>query len=260
MTPKWCIDRINKKLPDRVEDFRLERKGADKYPPGIIGIPVHFLGRYREFELCLTNLMFPEGTSPAWGAGQNTAKNMNDMAREMLSNDRYQWLWIIGDDHVFPPDIILQLLKADKDVIVPFCCRRKYPYIPTIHDSDDDGYGDKKWKTVDYEWFAGKDGLVSLKDTKKIAGNAGMLIKRKVFETIPDPWFEMGKIHSEYGSPDLWFAKKVIDHGFDIWLDMNHPIGHITHVAVWPYLDNDKWKAEMRYPYDVWGERGLIVD
>jgi hypothetical protein len=89
-----------------------------------------------------------------------------------------------------------------------------------------------------------------------------MLISRRVFEALEDPWFEMGKINPEYGSPDLWFAKKAVLAGFDIWLDMDHPIGHMSHMSVWPYQDpeTNEWKAEMRYPDDVWGERGLVID
>jgi hypothetical protein len=257
--PRWCIDRLTKVYDTRVEDFyRAANKGAlDKYPPGIIGVPSAFLGRYREFDICLGILMTPPGCEPGWGLGLNTAKTMNDFARKLLERD-FQWLWIIGDDHVFTADIIYQLLERDKDIVAPFCCRRNYPYDPVVHEDGSNG----EWGSVTYDWFEGKSGLVKLNDTKKIAGNAGMLIKRKVFETLDDPWFEMGKIKPEYGAPDLWFARKAVDAGFDIWLDMDHPIGHISHMSVWPYLDpeTNRWKAEMRYPDDVWGERGLIVD
>jgi hypothetical protein len=79
---------------------------------------------------------------------------------------------------------------------------------------------------------------------------------------MDDPWFEVGKIHSEYASPDLWFAKKAIDAGFELWLDMENTIGHITHMTVWAFQDEEtgKWGAEIRSPDDVWGERGLMVD
>ena len=256
--PNWCIDRLTKVYSTRIEDFYRSRNEVHKYPPGIIGVPSAFLGRYREFDICLGSLMTPPGTEPGWGLGMNTAKTMNEFGRKVLEIDNLEWVWIIGDDHTFPPDIILQLLKHEKDIVVPLCCRRTFPYDPVVHT---DGTNND-WKSVEYDWFDGKSGMVNLTETGNLVGNAGMLIKKTVFETLPDPWFEMGKINSEYGSPDLYFAKKAVEAGFDIWLDMDHSIGHMSHMSVWPFQDPDtgKWKAEMRYPDDLWGERGLIVD
>lgn len=257
---KWCIDRLTKVYSTRIEEVM--RSGGElvkDYPPGIINIPTHFLGRYREFEVAMNSLLFPPGSVIAWGLGASTGKNMNDAIRQMLKNDIFKWVWVIGDDHVFSPDIILQLLRREKEVVVPFCCRRTFPYIPIIHES---GGENNDYATVEYEWFKDKTGLVNLNDTGKLTGNAGMLVKREVFEAIPEPWYEVGQIHSEYNSPDLWFAKKMVDAGFPLFVDMDNPIGHITHMSVWPFQDPDtgEWKAEMRYPNDVWGERGLIVD
>lgn len=253
----WCIERLTKVYSTRKEDFiRAVHGNKFHYQPGIIGIPSHHLGRYREFEQCLTSLVLPRGSRVDWGLGQNTAHNMNQFIRSVIDKD-FEWLWIIGDDHVFPPDIVYQLLKRNKDVVVPFCCRRTYPYIPVVHDSFGE---DGKWLSVEYDWYKDKSGLVNLNDDSKLVGNAGMLIKKKVLESIPDPWFEVGKIHPEFNTPDLWFAKKVAEK-FNLWLDMDHTIGHLSHMAVWPYQDDDgSWKAEMRYPDDSWGERGLFVD
>ena len=257
----WCIDRLTKVYTTRIEDFYRDNtpEVVSSYPAGIVGIPSAFMGRYREFDICLGNLILPPGSEPAWGLGGNPAHSMNQFIRKMLETDRFQWLWIIGDDHVFTVDIIIRLLSREKDVVVPFCCRRTYPYDPTVHANGDI---DNDWKSVETKWFKGKSGLVNLNDSRNIAGNAGMLIRRRVFESMEDPWFEMGKVHSEYGSPDLWFAKKITEAGFDIWLDMDTPIGHLTHMGVWPYYDFEKkeWRAEMRYPDDVWGQRGLFVD
>ena len=256
MPQPWCIQRYKRPRPKMyAELFKTREAVLDGLPPGVLGIPSHHLGRYREFEECFTSLFLPAGSVTAWGKGEGgqTAHNMNNFIREMLHTDTFQWLWVIGDDHVFSPDIIVQLLKRNKDVVVPLCVRRNFPYIPVVHEDGRDG----DWASMPYEWFKGKKGLVELKD--KLTGNAGMLVRRNVFEAIPDPWYEMGQIRSEDGAPDLWFAKKVLNAGFSIYLDMDNPIGHISHTAVWPFLDEEteEWKWEIRQAGDVFGHRGL---
>lgn len=256
MSTPWCVKRYAKDNTNRIERWhRKKNELMDGQPSGLIGIPTHNLGRYREFEAALLGAFVPSGTTVSWGQGINTARNMNEFVRKLLKSDA-QWLWIMGDDHSFPPDILIRLLGRNKRIVAPLCLRRTYPYIPTVHEN-----GDKDWKTVEYDWFCGKSGLVNLNNESKLVGNAGMLIRRQVFESMADPWFEMGKIHPEYGAPDLWFAKKAVLSGFTLWLDMDNPIGHISHMAVWPYMDESgDWHPEIREPNDTWGERGLIVD
>lgn len=259
MTSPWCAKR-HRLDTDRIE--RHCRQEVVDIPPGVMGIPTSHLGRYRSFEVCFTNLALPPRTFTAWGQGSNSAKNMNDFIRQMLTVKEMEWLWIIGDDHTFPPDIIVRLYNRKKDVVVPLCTRRTHPYVPTVHNNGGESTDYHDWRSVEYEWFNGKCGLVNLNKSGKIVGNSGMLIRRNVFEKMSAPWFEVGKIDPEYASPDLWFAKKIIDSGFDLWLDMDNPIGHISHMSAWPFFDPEtgKWGTEIRSPNDVWGERGLVVD
>ena len=259
MATPWCARR-HRVDADRMQ-AHYQRKIVDM-PPGVLGIPTSHLGRYRDFEVCFTSLSLPPGSFTAWGQGSNPTKNMNDFIRQLLKVKEMEWLWIIGDDHVFPPDIIIRLYERGKDIVVPLCTRRTYPYIPTVHNNGHDSKDYNNWRSVEYEWFRGKSGLVNLNKSDKIVGNAGMLIKKSVFEKMEGPWFEVGKVDSEYPSPDLWFAKKAVDAGFNLWLDMDNPIGHLTHMGAWPFFDVEKneWGAEIRSPNDAWGERGLMVD
>jgi hypothetical protein len=41
---------------------------------------------------------------------------------------------------------------------------------------------------------------------------------------------------------DLTFCKKVREAGFDIHVDVDVPIGHISQISVWPTFEEEEWK------------------
>lgn len=232
------------------EDWRVI---ASQHPVGAIGVISSYLGRYREFDVCLSQIQAPNGCPILWHIGINAAFNLNETVRGM--KEEHQWLWILGDDHVFKPDLLLKLLQRDVDVVVPLCLRRSYPYHHVIHEGKDNEK--QAFGRAPYDFLDGQSGLIDV--TGKTIGNAGMLIKRHVLEAIPDPWFEVGKTHPEVMGGDLYFCHKAFRAGFKLFLDTDNPIGHINHMAVWPYQDEKtgKWCAEVRKAGDVLGVAGL---
>lgn len=215
-----------------------------EFPPGVIGVASSFLGRYREFDVSVSNIVVPQGTVVEWRLGVNIAHNFNNTIRSMLSSGA-QWVWILGDDHVFLPNTLLNLLRRKVDVVVPLCLRRSSPFLPVLHTSVSGGCA-----RLDWSFLEGKSGLVDISDIA--AGNAGMLIQRRVIETMSEPWFETGQINSELGSPDLWFCEKLRNYGIKLHLDLDNPIGHITHAAVWPSKnDQGQYVVDIRVPGDA---------
>lgn len=209
---------------------------------GIIGIATAFLGRYREFDVCVNKVQAPKGTDIVWNMGVNIAHHYNNMVREMLKDDEFQWIWILGDDHTFPSDLLVKLLDRNVDIVIPLCLRRKARFPPVLHSNAEAGY-----KPLGFDVLNGKSGLVDI--TQITAGNAGMLIRRNVCETMDEPWFENGKTNPEMGGCDLWFCEKARKAGFKIWLDTDNTIGHLTHVAVYPYRDeNNIYGPDIRTP------------
>ena len=87
------------------------------------------------------------------------------------------------DDHVFPPDVTIALLDKNVDVVVPLYAQRQPPFNPCIYKSEneDGSYNGYGW--VDLE---GLDGLLPIAS----AGAGGLLVRRRVLEAIPEPWFE----------------------------------------------------------------------
>lgn len=206
---------------------------------GVIGIATGSIGRYRTFDKCLYRTEMPEGTKVDWQESGHISGNFNAMCRTTLEGD-YEWLWILGDDHVWHPQLLKALLERNVDIVVPLCVRRSEPWTPVIHtDKTTNMMG------VGYEWLDEHSGLVELKD--KLLGNAGMLIKRSVLETMPEPWFEDGKTGPDLAGCDLWFCQKALDMGIKIHVDLDNLIGHLTYNAIWPVRDEDgMYRPKMR--------------
>jgi hypothetical protein len=57
-----------------------------------------------------------------------------------------------------------------------------------------------------------------------------MLIKNKVFDAIPRPWFHWGQDESD----DVFFCRRARDHGFKVHVDTHTIMGHTSTTNVWP--------------------------
>jgi hypothetical protein len=215
-----------------------------EHPSGHIGIATGFLGRYREFDYCMARTETPQGSSYQYYMSVDVCQNFNLMVRHLIKNPRFQWLWILGDDHLWDANLLLRLLDRQVDAIVPLCCRRLSPYYPILHTSLEKGC-----VGIEDPWteLKGKTGLFEWKGT---TGNAGLLVRRHVFEAMTDPYFENGQNAKGVGASDLHFWHKLLAHGFKPVIDLDNIIGHITHTSVWPEYDEKtgEWKAIMRSP------------
>lgn len=217
----------------------------EKYGPGTIGIFSATMGRYREFDVCKDSIMTTMGSQIKWAVGLNAAATYNNIIRELRPQDR--WVWMMGDDHVFQPDILLRLLYRNVDMVAPLVIRKSYPFMHVIHEQAPD------YLCKPRSFLNGKMGLHRLTDST--IGNAGLLVKRKVFDGMEDPWFETGKTHPEFFGADLYFSKKACDAGFELYVDMDIHMGHVFHAAVWPHMRKDGvLEAEIRPAHDIYGE------
>lgn len=199
-------------------------------PPaaGTIGVLSGDLARYSDFALALMHTIKPDGTKLVWMRGVDVVSNMNMMVAA-AATAHSEWLWILGDDHVFDPDTLMRLLAHDVDVVVPLCLKRSPPYDPVVYTHQNE-IG---------EYVGAHDlpehGLHKI----HAAGTAGMLVRRRVFEAIDWPPFatEGGGLNE-----DLTFCKRVREAGFDIHVDVDVPIGHISQISVWPLFEEGEWK------------------
>jgi hypothetical protein len=204
-------------------------------PRGVmVGVTSGELARFSSFTTSLIGVMgtLPPGSGMVWAKGVDVSGNCNQLCRKTLAGN-YGWLWVMGDDHDFPPDTVLRLLEHDVDVIVPHCLKRYPPWTPVVfsHQNDDDAY-----VVADLP----ESGLVEI----HAAGSAGMLIRREVLEAIGDPWFTPSPDAAGLNE-DLHFCQKAREAGFRIWCDPEIPLGHIALHTVAPKWEGGQWHPEI---------------
>lgn len=156
-------------------------------PPGFVALPtfghltmptVSSLLKLQQFNLVngLNNVAYE------FVPGALVAKARNDAVRQLLSNPQAQWLCMIDGDMQFEEQTLLRLLQTAyhthpwMDVVGGYCNLRGGAALPTI----DSGTG--TWESH----YPGS-GVMEVMRT----GGACLLIKRHVFERIPQPWFAL---------------------------------------------------------------------
>lgn len=190
---------------------------------GTIGILSGSRTCYPSFGRALAICGKPDGTRLIWTESSDIVGNCNTICR----NYRGEWVWFLGDDHVFDPDILIRLLARDVDVVVPLCLKRTPPYDPVVYGGQND----------QGEYFVADLPGTGLAEVYA-CGSAGMLVRGHVLDAIDDPWFESHGGLNE----DLTFCAKVRDAGFPIFCDVDVQIGHLNTYTVWPRWD-EGWNA-----------------
>lgn len=114
--------------------------------------------------------------------GTLVEKARNDAVRNMLRDPNAGWLMFADGDMTWQPDALLRILGTaygelpHADVVGGYCNLRGDLALPTI----DSGTG--TWES----WFPGS-GTVEVMRT----GAAFVLVKRRVFEGLKDPWYRV---------------------------------------------------------------------
>lgn len=184
-------------------------------------LPTGELSRFPRFMACLLRLMAHTPCTLAWNVGLDIAFNCNDALRR---RDPWgEWVWVIGDDHTFEPDIIDRLWAHGVDVVVPLVLQRNHPHRTVLYQADG--------SPIQLE--PGQRGLVPV----GMAGSAGMLIRESTLIAVGDPWFRI--MGSERQGEDLGFCRAVTAAGHRIYCDLDTTIGHIATVEVWPVRRDD---------------------
>lgn len=189
---------------------------------GTIGVISADHSRFPQFSISLMGTERPYGTHLLWKTGNGIAMNLNTLVRDMHGD----WIWFMGDDHVWSQQLLMNLLAHDVDIVAPLCVMRYHPYTSNVFDVRKNGtYPAYSWKTLRQH-----QGLFRC----AAVGGAGMLVKRAVFEALVDPWFEIGKVHPEGMWEDAYFCEKAREVGFSVYADLDSHLGHITQTILWP--------------------------
>lgn len=135
-----------------------------------------------------------------------------------------EWVWFVDTDMCFAPTTLERLLTHNVDVVQALVLKRHPPHEPLVWE---DG------PTMQNKYPRGRPRLIEVQS----CGAGGTLYRRKIFETIPGPWFE-----GILGTEDTTFAAKIKAAGFKLHVDMQTPMGHLTPMVIWPTYINGSWK------------------
>jgi len=140
---------------------------------------------------------------------------------------------LLDADMIYPPDIIKDLFKIldlhGADLAGGLCYRGYEPYDPLIWNPENEHL------LKPFEDYNFGD-IVRAGAT----GAACLLIKRKVFETLPNPWFRIqaeektvnGKITVIKRGEDTYFTRNATRAGFKLLINTSYDIGHLREFAV----------------------------
>jgi len=229
--------------------------------PGTVAFMTAGLGRYAAAAQCMVALDRPAGASVEWfSGGVNVGNNRNIVAAHFAGD----WLCMIDDDQVFTADLLGRLLRhfADDrvDIVVPLILRRNPPHVPCLLVSAPARAANRqvvelqKPRTVRYSLCQMK--LTNQRGLQAVeaAGSGIMLIRRRVFERVPPPWFER---RGELGD-DFHLCLKARAAGCGVFCDLDTTAGHIAPVAVWPTLQaNGRWGTTFSHIH--LGQLGIVT-
>lgn len=153
------------------------------------------------------------------------------------------YLLFTDRDATWHPGAITRLLERKLDIVTGVIYRRQTPPMPTMglykgknnkghHHYDMAGPAVKVLERAEREGldFQTSNEILFDKaddDLLKIDG-VGMhfcLIHRRVFETVPEPWFENT---TKTGGEDFYFCRKARSWGFEIYADLSVHTGHVA--------------------------------
>ena len=196
---------------------------------GSIAVPCSDTGRYSAFADSLANLDRPDGTVTRFAVCTWRQRGRNQLVRWMLDAGD-EWLLFLDDDHVFAPDLLTRLLSHDEPVVAGLCLRRDEPYGPFCFQSV---VSPGVFMPVDLNTYDPGE-LVPV----AAVGTGAMLIRREVFETLPDPWFRIAE-----SGEDMLFCQAATAAGFPVYVDLGASVGHLTTAVVWPAHTDHRWHA-----------------
>ncbi len=184
----------------------------------MIGIPTATAFLHRKFVQSLMSLVYPSNADVDINVieGYQLPFARNRIVQNALQKE-VDYLLFIDADMVFPPDLLLRLLKHDVPFVNALAFRRIKPHYPCIFNWDEKN---KCYVTVPY--FGG---LLEVDAT----GMPAVLIKIEIFKKMKQPLYYY---EDHLFSSDLTFCRNAKKLGYKILIDTDLKIGHLGEEVV----------------------------
>lgn len=137
-----------------------------------------------------------------------------------------EWLLMLDDDMVVPPNLFERLVAHDKEVCGALYFQRGGAYHPVLMKRYT-----KKDGLVGIDFLHAFDEMLVKRGLYKLDGVIGggcMLFKVDVFRKIPQPYFWIDGIVGT----DVHICQQLHDAGVDLWVDTSLELGHVGEAKI----------------------------
>lgn len=132
----------------------------------------------------------------------------------------FEWLLMLDDDHIVPPDLVAQLIAHDKDLCGALYYQRGGAYHPVILKRILHPDGSMSTSFVRHtDPILTTPGLYPV----DIIGGGCMLFRVDIFRKLMPPYFEFEKLLGT----DVNICARFLDAGVQIWCDTRIELGHV---------------------------------
>jgi hypothetical protein len=190
------------------------------------------VGRWTAVWECLAETLWPPDSTVA--RIKVVTYDVTDGRNQALTYAKAQgveWCWLIDDDQSWDADLLLKLLARNVDLVQPLTLQRFVPFLPIA-------FKESGWTEERPRYLTLDPGLSGLVKVSSMGGGC-LLVRRKVWETLPPPWFESGKVVKGKHAEDTFFCLRAGDAGFPCYVDTDHVSRHWVAGTVEPYRRKD---------------------
>lgn len=162
----------------------------------------------------------------------------------ILEDDRFDYVWWLDDDMVFPPDTLARLMAHQKPIVTALAYQRRAPYAPCIFEwkGVPSGKLDKDKVGGMYEHLNGTEngGLRRIDG----CGSACVLVNMDVYRQLDKAGARPFYDNKSFGE-DLYFCRQcnLADPEIKIYCDTDLIIGHLGEPVIVDEAHVAQWKA-----------------
>lgn len=204
----------------------------------LVGLSTGEYVRNASFIPSFIGLLRPEGSFTMTVHGQSPATSRNMIIKRALENDCTH-IFFMDDDMILPPDTLLKLIEHKKDIVSALYLLRSFPHRPAFFDK---AYENGRCKFTFLE--KGMTGLIKGVN----CGLGAVLISTNVFKALEEPYVRLGEIEKDGWCDDVGFFNRCRQAGFDIYCDLDSPVGHMASLTIWPEYNDGEWFTNYKHP------------
>lgn len=166
--------------------------------------------------------------------GEMMVQYARERIAEATLEDGCDYLFMIDDDMLAPPDLFYKLAAHDKDIVAALAFTRNPDHKPVIYETVEGV--DPTTGSYGFTRFVNNYPRNTLVECDAV-GFGAVLIKADVLKKVAKPWF----FGMERTGEDITFCIKAKKAGFRVWMDTSIKLGHLSTPSIITEEYSDMW-------------------